>query len=77
MIKEIYKNGRYTTIDDDKAPHGFKELLGFLTCNGGKDCFSKFQGSVWKINTSGKWEYVCRNIPDLSFNEYLKISNEL
>lgn len=74
MIKETYRNNRFTKIDDTKHPNSFKELLGFLSCNGGRDCFSKFQGNVWKINKSGNWELICRNIPDLSYNEYLNIS---
>ncbi len=74
MIKEIYKNNTFTYIDDNKSPNNFKELLGFLNCNGGKDCFSKFQGNVWKITKKGTWEKICKNIPDLSYNEYLNIS---
>lgn len=74
MIKETYRNGRFTKIDDNKNPNNFKELLGFLTCNNGVDCFSKFQGNVWKITKQGTWQKICKNIPDLSYNEYLKIS---
>jgi hypothetical protein len=74
MIKETYRNNRFTKIDDERNPNSFKELLGFLTCNGGRDCFSKFQGNVWKITTLGTWEKVCRNVSDLSYSEYLRIS---
>lgn len=76
MLKETYKQGRYTKIDDNRNPHSFKELRGFLVCNGGNDCFSKSDGKVWKITRDNKWIEVCRNITDLSFNEYLKISKE-
>lgn len=74
MIKEIWKNNNFTKIDDEKSPRTFKELLGFLSCNGGKDCFGKFQGNVWKINRNGCWEKVCRNIGDLSYAQYLKLA---
>ena len=74
MFKEIYKQGRYTKIDDNRNPHSFKELRGFLVCNNGNDCFSKAYGKVWKITKDNKWIEVCRNITDLSYNEYLKLS---
>lgn len=74
MTLETFINGRFTKIDDQKCPSNFKHLLGFLSCNSGYDCFSKFQGKVWKITRNGKWVEVCRNIPDLTYAEYLKIS---
>lgn len=55
MIKEIYKQGRFTKIDDNRNPHSFKELRGFLVCNEGNDCFSKSDGKVWKITRDNKW----------------------
>ena len=74
MLKEIYRNNTFTTIDENKAPRTFKELRGFLICNQGKDCFCKWGGNVYKITREGKWECVCRTLPSLSFKEYLKIS---
>lgn len=68
-------NGIFKQIDaDKKRPVTFKQLLGFLSCNQGRDCFAKFEGSVWMISREGTWIKVCRNIPDLTFNEYLKLS---
>jgi hypothetical protein len=58
----------------DKRPRSFKELLGFLICNKGRDCFSKFQGNVWMISQEGTWIKICRNIPDLTYKEYLELS---
>lgn len=75
MNLEIYRNGSFTKIDPNKAPRTFKELRGFLVCNGGKDCFMKSQGKVWKIG-SNKITEVCRTLQHLSFNEYLKLSLE-
>ena len=73
---EIYKQGRFTTINENTSSTSFKQLLGFLKCNQGNDCFTKFQGKVWKITKDNKWEYVCNNIPDLSYIEYLNISKQ-
>lgn len=76
MIKETWKQSRFTKIDDNTNPRSFKELRGFLMCNQGNDCFSKSDGKVWKITRDNKWIEVCRNITDLSYNEYLKLSQD-
>lgn len=74
MIKETYRQGRFTKIDDNKTPRNFKELRGFLFCNEGNDCFCKAFGKVWKITRDNKWIEIYKNITNLSYNEYLKIS---
>lgn len=58
----------------DKLPSSFKKLRGYLIDNGGYDCFSKWGGKVYKISRKGDWIEVCRNISDLTYNEYLKES---
>lgn len=76
-MTETFINGAFKMIDADKqTPRNFKELRGFLICNNGRDCFSKFQGNVWMISKEGLWVKVCRNVPDLTFNEYLKLSKQ-
>ncbi len=77
MIKnklEIFKNGCFTKIDPNKAPRTFKELRGFLLCNGGNDCFVKQQGKIWRITKDNKLMYVCRTLPELAFADYLELS---
>lgn len=75
MLVETISNGKFTTINPNLSrPKTFKQLRGFLVCNGGRDCFSKFQGNVWMISKTGNWEKIVKNIPDLTYNEYLKIS---
>ena len=76
MLKETWNQGRFTKIDDQKAPRSFKELRGFLKCNGGNDCFSKSDGWVHKITRDGKWERLVRNIDMMSFEQYLNKSIE-
>lgn len=76
MLTQTIKKGKFVFIDDQKSPNSFKELLGFLVCNKGNDCFAKFQGNVWKITRENSWKKVCKNISDLSFSQYLKISKE-
>ena len=76
MKEFIRLNGKIGVIDENRSPMSFKQLLGFLVCNGGRDCFNKFQGKVWMLTMEGTWKEVCKNIPDLSYNEYLKLSLE-
>jgi hypothetical protein len=71
---EAIRNGQVLKGHPDKSPKTFKELLGYIVCNGGRDCFTKSHGKVWMITRTGNWEYVCRNITDLTFDEYLKLS---
>lgn len=73
MKNFIRPNGTIGVIDENKSPSNFKQLLGFLICNRGRDCFSKFQGKVWMITKAGKWKEVCRNIGDLTFIDYLNL----
>lgn len=74
-MKEIYLNNRFTKINaDTRSPRNFKELLGFLKCNNGRDCFCKFQGKVYMVTKDLTWKEVCKNVSDLTFNEYLKLS---
>ena len=70
---ECYKNGIFSMVDSTDSPKTFKRLKGFLSCNQARDCFSKFQGFVWMINKAGAWVKVCRNIPDLTYQEYLDL----
>ena len=71
---ETWINNKFKFITGKENPRNFKELLGFLVCNKGRDCFTKFQGNVWMITKYGTFEKVCRNVSDLSFEEYLKLS---
>ncbi len=73
-IVETCLYGRITKINTDNRPKTFRMLLGFLIFNGGRDCFAKFQNKVWMISKDGTWQYVCRTIPDLTYEEYLKLS---
>jgi len=74
-MKEIFIRGSFSKIDADNSyPATFRNLLGFLVCNNGRDCFAKFQGNIWMITREGAWERVCRNLSDLTYNEYLKLS---
>ena len=59
---------------DNKAPTTFKQLRKYLIENGGNDCFSKSGGYIFKIQKNNTWIKICRNISDLTFQEYLKES---
>ena len=71
---ETWRHNKFQKITGKENPRNFKELLGFLTCNKGRDCFMKFQGHVWMITGEGTMQKVCRNIPDLTFEEYLNLT---
>lgn len=71
---ETFRNGRFCIVSAEDRPKSFKELKGFLECNGGRDCFSKWGGDVYMITIEGTWSKVCRCLPDLSFSQYLYLS---
>ncbi len=75
MKLTISNYGKFITIDENKRPKTFKQLRAFLVCNNGNDCFSKSFGKVYKITKNNNWIEVCRNIDDLSYKEYLKLSH--
>jgi hypothetical protein len=62
--------------NNQKRPNTFKQLRRFLIENNGNDCFSKSFGKVWKITREGTWEEICRNLPDLTFEQYLEESKK-
>jgi len=57
-------------------PRSFKQLRVYLLKNDGFDCFSKWGGEVYKITRDNKWIKICRCLPDLTFEEYLKESKK-
>jgi hypothetical protein len=73
---ETFKNGVVVKVSLDARPNTFKKLLGFISMHGGRDCFSKFQGKVWMISREGCWVLVCKNVPDLTYSDYLELSKK-
>lgn len=72
----MYKNKKVSPVDGDDKPKSFRELISFLNYNGGRDCFTKSLGHVYKITRKGAWVKVCHNLGDKTFTQYLKESLE-
>lgn len=73
-MKGISSTGNIIEINPETRPKTFRKLRGILNLNGGRDCFSKSDGFIWKISKEGTWVNICRNIDQLTFSEYLKLS---
>lgn len=57
-------------------PQSHVWLRAFIKAAEGRDCFSKFKGKVWMLTKEGNWKEVCRNFSNLSYNDYLELSNK-
>ena len=71
---KISQRGTIVFVDINSKPKTFKELNGFLKLNNAPTCFIKQNNKVWKILPDTTFVYICQNIDQLTFKEYLELS---
>lgn len=58
----------------NKRPRTFKELNMFLILKLAPTCFIKQNGNIYKLLPDTTFVFVCRNLDQLTFGEYLNLS---
>jgi hypothetical protein len=61
-------------VDSQVHPKSFKQLNLFLKLNCAPTCFVKQGGNMYKLLPDTTFLFVCRNIDQLTLEEYLKLA---